>query len=67
MELIDMEARRGKKKEPCCDYCGDRAHKAPFACPRIFRITYYNDGNGDVEAVEVELRDEEGDDPDLAG
>jgi primosomal protein N' len=59
---IDLEAHRASKKEKC-EYCGRTDHKAPFACPNVYSITYYNDGQGEVEAVEVTLREQ----PNLAG
>lgn len=61
-EPIDMDAHRKKRMPPPadtmnCDYCGEPPHDYPLACPRILSITYYNDGEGNVESIMVTLRE----------
>jgi len=63
-EPIDMDLRRKKRaeierelREVSCEYCGAPPHDQPLACPRVASVTYYNDGNGEVASVKVELRE----------
>lgn len=44
MKVVDLEAERNERKEPC-PYCGAEAHAAPLACPRVSGITVYKDND----------------------
>jgi hypothetical protein len=48
MEPVSLDQKR-KEKTPKCDFCGQPAHIASLACPRVAAVTY------EGEAVTVDL------------